>query len=66
MYRVRTDFSANLPLRTFFEAPTVSALSAAIDSQGGAATEDDEVSKLMAELEGLSDEEVERLLAGDD
>lgn len=49
--RINRTFQLDLPMSTFFEHPTVAALSAAIEAT------------LIAELEGLSDEEVERLLA---
>jgi amino acid adenylation domain-containing protein len=62
--QVRSDFAVDLPLHSLFTYPTVTSLAAEIvgmmrDAEG------DETTKLMAELEGMSDEEAERLLAED-
>jgi amino acid adenylation domain-containing protein len=60
--QVRSDFAVDLPLHSLFTSPTVTSLAAEIvammsDSEG------DETAVLMANLEGMSDEEAERLLA---
>jgi amino acid adenylation domain-containing protein len=60
--QVRSEFAIDLPLHSLFIHPTVAELSAEIvglmgDSDGA------ETAELMAELEGLSDDEVQRLLA---
>jgi acyl-coenzyme A synthetase/AMP-(fatty) acid ligase/acyl carrier protein len=60
--QVRSDFAVDLPLHSLFTYPTVASLAAEIvgmmsDSEG------DETARLMAELEGMSDEEAQRLLA---
>jgi amino acid adenylation domain-containing protein len=62
--QVRSDFAVDLPLHSLFTYPTVTSLAAEIvgmmsDSEG------DETARLMAELEGMSDEEARRLLAED-
>jgi amino acid adenylation domain-containing protein len=62
--QVRSDFAVDLPLHSLFTYPTVASLAAEIvgmmsDSEG------DETARLMAELEGMSDEEAQRLLAKD-
>jgi amino acid adenylation domain-containing protein len=62
--QVRSDFAVDLPLHSLFMHPTVATLAAEIggmmsDSEG------DETARLMAELEGMSDEEAQRLLAED-
>jgi amino acid adenylation domain-containing protein len=62
--QVRSDFAVDLPLHSLFTYPTVTSLAAEIvtmmsDSEG------DETARLMAELEGMSDEEAQRLLAED-
>jgi hypothetical protein len=59
--RARTEFSVDLPLHVIFASPTVAAMAVEIDARRPA--EDlDELSSLMAELEGMSAEEVARLL----
>jgi amino acid adenylation domain-containing protein len=63
--QVRSDFSINLPLHALFSSPTVAALSQQIVEMIGAGA-DAETKELLAQLEGLSDEEAQRLLAGDD
>lgn len=62
--QVRSDFAVELPLHSVFTYPTVAGLAAEIVGMMGA-SEEEETAQLMAELEGLSDEEAERLLAGE-
>jgi amino acid adenylation domain-containing protein len=62
--QVRTDFAVELPLHSLFTYPTVESLSEEIVRMMGDSDED-ETARLIAELEGLSDEEAERLLAGE-
>jgi amino acid adenylation domain-containing protein len=62
--RVRSDFAVDLPLHSLFTYPTVASLTAEIVTMMGD-SELDETATLMAELEGMSDEEAERLLAED-
>lgn len=62
--RVRSAFHVQLPLRSLFDAPTVAGLAAEI-SRTPQSSDDEELAKLLSELEGLSDEEAERLLAGE-
>src|SRR5450755_2897873 len=62
--QVRSDFAVDLPLHSLFTYPTVESLAAEIVQMMGD-SEQEETAKLMAELEGLSDEEAERLLAGE-
>jgi amino acid adenylation domain-containing protein len=62
--QIRSDLSVDLPLHSLFTSPTVAALSQQIVDllgEGG----DEETEQLLAHLEGLSDEEAERLLAGE-
>jgi amino acid adenylation domain-containing protein len=62
--QVRSDFAVELPLHSLFSYPTVASLSSEIMQMMGA-SEAEETARLVAELEGLSDEEAEQLLAGD-
>ncbi len=63
--QVRSDFAVELPLHSLFTYPTVESLTAEIVRMMGD-TDGDETAQLLAELESLSDEEAERLLAGDE
>jgi amino acid adenylation domain-containing protein len=61
--RVREAFQVEITLRVFFQAPNVSELSREIDlSERVDQTEADEIARTLAELEGLSEEEVRTLL----
>src|ERR1019366_1835912 len=62
--QVRSEFAVDLPLHSLFTCPTVELLAAEIVQMMGA-SEEDETAKLLTALEGLSDEEAERLLAGE-
>jgi amino acid adenylation domain-containing protein len=62
--QVRSDFAVDLPLHSLFTCPTIATLAEEIVRMMGD-TEVDETAKLMSELEGMSDEEAERLLAED-
>jgi amino acid adenylation domain-containing protein len=57
--QIRTDFSVELPLHSLFSSPTVESLAAAVLELIG---EDEETTRLLDELEGLSDEEAAKLL----
>ena len=62
--QVRSDFAVDLPLHSLFTYPTVASLSAEIMRMMGD-SEHEDTARLVAELEAMSDEEAERLLAGD-
>jgi acyl-coenzyme A synthetase/AMP-(fatty) acid ligase/acyl carrier protein len=62
--QVRSNFAVELPLHSLFTYPTAASLANEIMQMMGA-SEEEETAKLMAELEGLSDEEAERLLASE-
>ena len=61
--RIRSTFRVQLPLHSFLETPTVAGLAEKISQCPVAETEDQEMARLLQELEGVSDEEAERLLA---
>ncbi len=58
--RMRKEFRMEIPLRSLFESPTVAQLAAKIEAANGNDTE--RLLAELAELDGLSDEEAERLL----
>jgi hypothetical protein len=61
--RVRNAFHVEVPLKELFDAPTVAdiALIIAQDLAGG--EDGEEVAKMLGELEGLSDDEIQELLS---
>jgi amino acid adenylation domain-containing protein len=59
--QIRTDFAVDLPLHSLFTSPTVELLAEAISELAGGEA-DAETSALLAELEGLSEEEAAELL----
>ncbi|HEX8695784.1 MAG TPA: amino acid adenylation domain-containing protein [Longimicrobium sp.] len=56
--RVAQTFAVELPIRDFFAAPTIAGLAEAIEAAGSPVLE-----QMVSELEGLSAEEIEALLA---
>jgi hypothetical protein len=59
--RLRTTFGVDLPLHALFTSPTVAGLAVTVADLGGGV--DGDVAAIMAELEGLSEDEVGALLA---
>jgi amino acid adenylation domain-containing protein len=62
--QVRSELAVDLPLHSLFTCPTIELLAAEIVGMMGDSESDEDTASLLAELEGLSDEEAERLLAG--
>jgi amino acid adenylation domain-containing protein len=64
--RVREAFQIDLPLRHLFEFPTVAELALALVQRQIEESDGGDVAALLEELEGLSPEEVQALLADED
>ncbi|HEX6038739.1 amino acid adenylation domain-containing protein [Longimicrobium sp.] len=58
LVRIREAFEVDLPIRTFFAAPTIEGVAAAIEAAGSPV-----LARMMDEMEGLSAEDIEALLA---
>jgi acyl carrier protein len=63
--RVRNTFRVQMPLAGFLAAPTIANLASAIKECPAMETQEEEMSRLLEQLEGLSEEEAERLLAAE-
>ncbi|HEU4884351.1 MAG TPA: non-ribosomal peptide synthetase, partial [Longimicrobium sp.] len=58
LVRIRDTFEVEIPIRVFFQDPTISGLASAIEAAGSPI-----LAAMVDELEGLSAEEIEALLA---
>ena len=61
--RLQNALGVKIPLRKIFETPTIESLAFAADEMLAPTDEDAEMAALLAELESMSDEEAERMLA---
>ena len=61
--RIRNGFQVQMPLHSFLETPTVAELAEKVRHIQPAESEDAEMARLLEEVEGLSEEDAERLLA---
>jgi amino acid adenylation domain-containing protein len=60
---VREEMETEIPLRDVFEHPVLADLALAVARRQAESLDEAELSRMFQDLEGLSDEEVERLLA---
>jgi amino acid adenylation domain-containing protein/FkbM family methyltransferase len=63
--RLRHALHMDIPLRALFEAPTVAGLAAVITETQMREAGQEDLTGMLSELEALSDEEAQRLLAGE-
>jgi acyl carrier protein len=63
--RIRSMFRVQMPLHVFLESPTVEGLAGKLAQCPAAESEEEEMARLLQELDGVSDEEAERLLSQD-
>ena len=61
--RLLGEFQVELPLRTFFEQPTIAGLALVIAEMQAAKAEQTDVLDILAEIESLSEDEAKRLIA---
>lgn len=62
MTRIRDAFQVELPLRHFFESPTIAQFAVAIAEQLALASDSEMLTQALAELEQLSEDEVQAIL----
>ena len=61
--QVRNQFRVDFPLFSFLDAPTIAAMAAKIGECPSTETEEEEMHRLLTELEAMSDEEAQDLIA---
>jgi amino acid adenylation domain-containing protein len=61
--RVRNTFRVQLPLHSFLQNPTIAALAEQLKQYPAIESEQEELARLLQELDGISDEEAGRLLS---
>jgi acyl carrier protein len=65
LFQIKRTFEVEIPFVDLFQDPTVAGLELAIVQAKLEQVEADELDDLLAEVEGLSDEEVDQLLVGE-
>lgn len=63
--KINDHFQTNLTLREFFDNPTIASLSELLLEHENALLESNEAAQLLAELEGMSEEEIKTMLANE-
>ncbi|HEX6804481.1 MAG TPA: amino acid adenylation domain-containing protein [Terriglobales bacterium] len=63
--RIRNVFSVHLTLQGFLEHPTIAALAEKISQSPPLEAREEDMARLLQELEGMSEEDAERLLAAE-
>ena len=63
--RIRNHFRVQMPLQVFLQNPTIAALASQIPNYPPIESEQEEMARLLRELDGISEEEAERLLAAE-
>ncbi len=63
MAAMRDEIGVELPVREVFDRPTIAGLALAVAESRAGEVAGDEVARMLDDLDGLSDEEIERLLA---
>jgi acyl carrier protein len=63
--RIRSRFMIQMPLLIFLQNPTIAALAGQIGQFPAIESEQEEMTRLLLELEGISEDEAERLLAAE-
>ncbi len=61
--RIRENLHADIPLRSFFDSPTIAGLAQLVQGVGEQAEGDDLLKTLLAEIEGLSPDEVQTAIS---